>query len=172
MDKVKRIKSWLFVIYFLLLFVPVFKVPTIIGTINVDVSESNAGTFFVLFFIAVTLISLVTVNYLPKYGNIVEYVFAVSVVLMIGFLIIGMTQNNYQFALSFYLQIVVLGVFVTVKFAPDQAIKGYDGLAGVWNKIRETLEGLAPDVGAEEPVAEAPQEPDEVPVEDDDIRYE
>lgn len=129
LDKISAITFSVFILYFLTFFTPIYS-QTIFGTtIKVSISELGAGTIFVLFFV-VLIVGTIVSKYMFKVYYKYVYLSAIGLMgLFVVILVLFKTDSTLR--LSWYVQILFIGILIIAHFKEKWTIDVFDRLAAL-----------------------------------------
>jgi Sec-independent protein translocase protein TatA len=151
MDKIKRVKTWGLVLFYLAFYVPVYRI--VVGSIyfTINVSALNGSAIMNSVSLAVVLFALIAIHLRPSLLKVAEIVALIVMSLMVILLIILKTTDpDWSLNYGFIVMVVGLVFFATAKFVPTIVEKAYDVTCGFTQKITNTLK----ENESEQPVVE------------------
>ena len=123
--KISKIKFIVFGIYWFTFFTPIYS-QTIFGTkIKVSISALSAGTFFVLFFLVMIVITIITKLLFEKYYKYI-YLTTLGFMVMMSLILLFFKDGVSTVSFSWYIQLLLIVILVFAHFREDVTLKVFD----------------------------------------------
>ncbi len=138
LSKITRIKFSVLIIYWLSFFIPIYSQVIMGVKYKVSISELNAGTFFVLFFLVLITGTFAVKIMYEKYFNYVYYGMVGSMGVLSLILLFFKTGAS-QLRLTFFFQICLIIILLAAHFYEEITINVFDNTVALLKKYLTKL---------------------------------
>ena len=125
LNKITRIKFSVLIIYWLSFFIPIYSQVIMGVKYKISISELNAGTFFVLFFLVLIISTFVVKLMYEKYFHYVYYGMVGSMGVL-TFILLFFKSGASQLRLTFFFQICLIIILLVAHFYEEITINVFD----------------------------------------------
>lgn len=125
--RINRVKISLFFLFFISFYLPVYSDKVNNTVYKVSISNLNAGTFFVIFFL-ILMIATVVLYFVKEQYFKWAYLATTSFMGILLFMLLFLKQDGSVLRLGFYLEVVFVGMLVLAYFSEELTFKVLDKL--------------------------------------------
>lgn len=139
MNKASKIKMWILLFHFIALFTPIYTTSLFGARVTANVSELNAGPFFVIAFAAILVWNFVVLRYKRDMLKYTQFGTLGAMGLLIALLWIG-TDSNTDVGVSMTYQVVFTALYACMIFLENQTVHMFGKLDELRLKALHSLD--------------------------------
>ena len=139
MSKASKIKMWILALHFVALFTPIYTTSLFGARITANVSELNAGPFFVIAFAAILVWNFIALRYKKDLLKYTQYGTLGAMGLLIAILWIG-TDSTTDVGISMTYQVILTGLYACLIFLEKQTVHLFGKVDETRVKILHSLD--------------------------------
>ncbi len=141
MTRGNKIKVWMVLIHFVALFTPIYKASFLGASISRTVRQMDAGIYIVIVFAGLLLWNWFALRYRERFVKVTQYIQIGAMGLLLIYLLIAYESGS-TIAVSFYIQIFTIGIYVLLAFAEEVALNFFDKLGELRDDLLKSTDAL------------------------------